>query len=406
MIVFDIKRYAINDGPGIRTTVFLKGCPLRCVWCHNPESWLPHPEVLFKQSKCIGCNCCGIHPHQIEKMREERLEIRDERGKMKDSQAQPSPISQLSSRISSCPTLALETCGREYTVDELLAEIEKERDIMLDSGGGVTISGGEPLLQIRTEARPKPLSISPRGGESSLSHEMTTSGNATLPPTGGDGEGLLPLLHELGLRGIHRAIDTTLYASPDVVRAVASEADLFLVDLKMMDAGKHKRYTGVSNELILSNLRLLASLGAPIQIRIPLIEGINADEENIEATALFLKQMREERLEMKDCQAQPTLNPQPSTLNPQPSTLISQPSSLNPQPSTLNPHLRLSPALPRDGPRQAHSARHNLQPTGHPHVHAHRHHPATLHRTVWHPRHPRCHWWINSPHTQAFRATS
>lgn len=239
-VVFDIKRYAINDGPGIRTTLFMKGCPLRCVWCHNPESWLPEPEMLFKANKCIGCNSCGVHPHQKEFIKSHTL----------------------TPAAGECPTLALEQCGRAWTVDELLAEVEKERDVMQDSGGGVTISGGEPLLQVKGE--------------------------------GVEGEecgALMPLLRELGSRGFHRAVDTTLYASPDVVRTVAAETDLMLVDLKVMDGEKHKRYTGVRNDCILVNIRLLASLGTPFQIRIPLIEGINADEENIEATAAFLKSL-------------------------------------------------------------------------------------------------------------------
>jgi len=238
MIVFDIKRYAINDGPGIRTTIFTKGCPLRCIWCHNPESWLPEPEMLFKAKKCIGCNSCGWYPRQLEYIR-----------------AHPQPLP----KGGECPTLALEMCGREWTVKELLAEVEKERDIMTDSGGGVTVSGGEPLLQMKN-------------GKWKMENEE--------PP-------LMNLLHELGRRGFHRAVDTTLYAPADVVRAVATETDLFLVDLKVMDAGKHKLFTSVSNELILSNLRLIASLGVPFQVRIPLIEGINTDEENIEATAAF-----------------------------------------------------------------------------------------------------------------------
>ena len=241
MIVFDIKRYAINDGPGIRTTIFLKGCPLRCVWCHNPESWRPEPEFLFKRKKCIGCNCCGVHPYQLDFIRKknDELQIKDE-----------------------CPTLALEMCGREWSVEDLLEEIEKERDVMMESGGGVTISGGEPLMQMNNER---------------VNGERCDS--------------LLVLLRELGQRGFHRAVDTTLHAPMEVVLEVAAETDLFLVDLKVMDAEKHKRYTGVSNERILSNLRLLAGLGVSFQIRVPLIEGINADEENIEETARFIDEL-------------------------------------------------------------------------------------------------------------------
>ena len=215
MYIFDIKRYAINDGPGIRTTIFVKGCPLRCVWCHNPEGWTAEPQVLYKRSKCIGCHTC------------------EQEGFVADD----------------CPTKAREVCGRKYTMDELMGEVEKERDIMQDSGGGVTICGGEPLMHP---------------------------------------DGTLAILRELGRRGFHRTVDTTLYAHSDVVKAVARECELMLVDLKLMDTGKHRRYTGVGNELILQNIRLIAEAGHPFQIRIPLIEGINADEQNIEQTARFL----------------------------------------------------------------------------------------------------------------------
>ena len=305
MIVFDIKRYAINDGPGIRTTIFMKGCPLRCVWCHNPESWRSQPELLFKQKKCIGCNSCGIHPHQMELIRmmndeshharndesktEESRHARNDESKSPCSGSNPhSSFSVPHSSFESCPTLALEMCGREWTIDELLADVEKERDVMQDSGGGVTISGGEPLLQVH------PLTPLVEGCEmSSGNQNINNKPAASLSPQDGSGEGLLQLLRELGRRGFHRAVDTTLYAPAKVVRAVASETDLFLVDLKVMDAEKHKRYTGVSNELILSNIRLLAVLQKTFIIRIPLIEGINADEENIEATARFMEEMRD-----------------------------------------------------------------------------------------------------------------
>ena len=218
MYIFDIKRFAINDGPGIRTTLFIKGCPLRCVWCHNPEGWTTEPQVLFKQSKCIRCGACL------------------EKGFIVDD----------------CPTTAREICGREYSMDELMTEVEKERAVMENSGGGVTLCGGEPLMHP---------------------------------------EGTLEILHELGRRGFHRTVDTTLYAKPEVVDAVAAECELLLIDLKLMDSDKHRLYTGVGNELILENIRRVAETGHPFVIRIPLIEGINADEENIEATAQFLSSL-------------------------------------------------------------------------------------------------------------------
>ena len=218
MYIFDIKRFAINDGPGIRTTLFIKGCPLRCVWCHNPEGWTAEPQVLFKQSKCIRCGAC------LEK----------------------------DFTVDDCPTTAREICGREYSMDELMAEVEKERAVMEDSGGGVTLCGGEPLMHP---------------------------------------EGTLEVLRELGRRGFHRTVDTTLYAKPEVVDAVAAECELLLIDLKLMDSEKHRRYTGVGNELILENIRRVAETGHDFRIRIPLIEGVNADEENIEATARFLSSL-------------------------------------------------------------------------------------------------------------------
>ena len=236
-LIFDIKRYAINDGPGIRTTLFMKGCPLHCIWCHNPESWSPRQQILYKRSKCIGCQTCvETCPQQILKL-------------SPDGIVMGSGCTLCGRCAEECPTTALEQCGREWTMDELMSEVEKERDVMTDSGGGVTLCGGEPLM-----------------------HPDDT----------------IALLKELGRRGFHRTVDTTLYASREVVEAVADNCDLLLVDLKLMDSDKHYRYTGVKNELILDNIRLLATLGKDFFIRIPLIEGINADEENIEATARFL----------------------------------------------------------------------------------------------------------------------
>jgi pyruvate formate lyase activating enzyme len=238
-LLFDLKRYALHDGPGIRTTLFLKGCPLRCVWCHNPESWSSAPQRLYKSAKCIGCaSCVDACPEGALKLTPEGVRPTGR------------PCIRCGACADACPALAMEICGREWPLDELMAEVEKERDIMADSGGGVTLSGGEPLL-----------------------HPSYT----------------LELLAELGRRGFHRAVDTTLYAAPDVVHSVAAACDLFLVDLKVMDCNAHQRYTGVPNELILDNLRLVASLGVPYWIRIPLIAEVNASEANLAATAAFLR---------------------------------------------------------------------------------------------------------------------
>ncbi len=239
LFLFDIKRYAINDGPGIRTTIFFSGCPLRCVWCHNPESWDPRPHKTYKQKKCIGCQTC------VEVCPQGALELTADGLRP----VQGVECLRCGRCAEECPTRALEMCGRPWTLDELMAEIEKERDIMTDSGGGVTLCGGEPLFQP---------------------------------------EAALTVLQELGRRQLHRTIDTTLFAAPELVRETARHCELFLVDLKIMDDKLHRRYTGVSNKLILDNLRLLSELGTPFQIRIPLIVGINADEGNIEATACFL----------------------------------------------------------------------------------------------------------------------
>lgn len=161
-------------------------------------------------------------------------------------------LQQLADKAETCPAMALEVAGKDYSLEQLMQELEKERDIMKDSGGGVTVSGGEPLMQ----------------------HDA-----------------LCTLLDECGRRGFHRAVDTTLYATPQVIEEVMARTDLFLVDLKVMNTERHKAFTGISNEVILDNLCRIAALGARIIIRIPLIEGVNADEQNIEATASFVEHL-------------------------------------------------------------------------------------------------------------------
>lgn len=240
-LIFDIKRYAINDGPGIRTTIFMKGCPLACVWCHNPEGLSGRKQKLYTRKKCIGCRTC------VENCPQKALTL------TADGIVTETSLCTLCGTCAEvCPARAMEISGTEYSADHLMKEIEKETLFMDRSEGGVTFCGGEPLLHP---------------------------------------DSLLELLRRCGELGIHRVVDTTLYAKPAIVQEVMAHSELFLVDLKLMDAVKHTLYCGVSNELILSNLRMVAEAGHEFHIRIPLIEGVNADEENITRSAEFLSSL-------------------------------------------------------------------------------------------------------------------
>lgn len=239
--IFDIKRYAIHDGPGIRTTVFMKGCPLFCQWCHNPEGIDPAPFWTYRQERCIRCGACAANcPEQALAIDIEGIA--------------PAGASCLRCFTCTevCPAEAREQVGRNVTAAELLVEIQKDIPFYDTSGGGVTFSGGEPLMQA---------------------------------------EFLIELLRLCGSEQIHRAVDTTGYASPETLTAVAAHTDLFLYDLKMMDPARHERYTGVSNRLILDNLELLAHRGVGLMIRLPLIPGVNDDADNLDQTGAFLNRL-------------------------------------------------------------------------------------------------------------------
>jgi len=237
-IIFDIKRYAIHDGPGIRTTVFFKGCPLTCPWCHNPEGIDRSPRVVYRKSKCIHClECIDACPEKALTPGPEGI-ITDE-----------ALCDHCGACVDVCPAGARERVGKTETVASLMEVIRKDVPFFDTSGGGVTFSGGEPLMQA---------------------------------------EFLLEMLKACGKEDIHRALDTTGYTDPETLKSVARHTDLFLFDLKFMDPKKHRHYTGVSNEQILKNLETLARLGSRVFIRIPLIPGINDDEDNINTTVSFL----------------------------------------------------------------------------------------------------------------------
>ncbi|WP_430932092.1 glycyl-radical enzyme activating protein [Saccharicrinis sp. 156] len=236
-LIFDVKRYAINDGPGIRITIFLKGCPLRCKWCHNPESQSRKAERMYAFDKCIGCQEC------VNACKVNALELTGPGIVGND-------LCQLGGDCAEvCPTKAMEIVGEAKTTSQVMQLIKKETLLMDTSQGGVTFSGGEPLMH----------------------HAF-----------------LLPVLDACGQEEIHRCIDTSGYAKTDVLLNIAKRTDLFLYDLKMMDSDKHKKWTGVHNELILENLKMLATTGANFNIRIPLIKGVNDDDKNILDSARFI----------------------------------------------------------------------------------------------------------------------
>ena len=238
----DIKRFAVHDGPGIRTTLFLKGCPLKCIWCHNPESISSEPEVALYTHRCTQCGeCmtyCPQHAHTV-----------DENGHAFDR----NKCTFCGICEEECPSFALKHYGKKITVEEAVERVLEDRDFYETSGGGATISGGEPLIQ-------KAFTIA--------------------------------FLAAVKAQGIHTALDTCAFVSREALKEALPVTDLFLVDFKHCDPEQHLKLTGQRNELIKENLKFLSDSSAEIEIRIPFVPGCNDDDSNMEQTGLFLKDLK------------------------------------------------------------------------------------------------------------------
>lgn len=232
-VVFNVQRFSLHDGPGIRTSVFLKGCPLACTWCHNPEGRLAAPEILVLEGRCIGCAAC-VAACELDLARPA-----DQGNGWASGRA---GCLACGSCVEACPTQTRVMAGREMTVKEVMAEILLDRVFFEESGGGATFTGGEPLKQAGF---------------------------------------VLPALGACRDHGIHTAVDTCGMVHREDLLAAAKLADLFLFDIKSMDPDVHRRHTGASNERILSNLEALGEVHHNIWLRVPLIPGVNDSPDNI-----------------------------------------------------------------------------------------------------------------------------
>lgn len=240
-MIFNIQKFSVHDGPGIRTTVFFKGCPLRCMWCHNPESQEQKKQIMYDTEKCILCGTCErVCPKNAiaieNKMLSTNMAVCDFCGLCETY----------------CIREARQVVGKEYSAEEVAKEVLKDKVFYEKSNGGVTVSGGEPLIYA---------------------------------------DFIEELFIKLKKHNIHTAADTSGAADFSAIERIAKYTDLFLYDIKLMDDEKHKYFIGASNKTILRNLEKLSKIHSNINIRMPIVEGVNATEEHIEKTADFIKDL-------------------------------------------------------------------------------------------------------------------
>jgi pyruvate formate lyase activating enzyme len=241
-VIFDIKRFAIHDGPGIRTTVFFKGCSLNCLWCHNPEGKATEKEFMWFQENCIHCRDCeNLCPNGAISFPDDSIRIDKEKCELCGTCAE------------NCYAQALTMVGRDVTVNQVIKELEKDTVFYDESGGGVTFSGGEPLLQPSF---------------------------------------LKSLLTESKASGFHTVVDTCGYAEPRILLDASKFVDLFMYDIKVINNTKHLKYTGVSNELILNNLRRLSDEERQIIVRFVLIPSVNNTRQDILELGTFVSELK------------------------------------------------------------------------------------------------------------------